>query len=387
MNQRTLSLCMTLAALGALPGCQSFDRAEYARLTGRSDAASDGSAPPPADARADAGPVACAERTRNAGPGCDLAIIPTLPTGLQNTIGMTKVFAVRRVVLGAGGAWAGIGFDRDGVCTSPNPPDGGAPSISCRSPLILSDGMNGRDNAFGSVIGQVGVFGSSFNESDLNSNIADGSSTIGLRLRDFGGANDASITVELLPLVDGHPPSMPTAMPNWDGRDQWSIHRGLAYAADGTTIRVSTTDAFASCGTLVMPFPNNAPLYFSNDRIRTQITLTDIRLSGQLDGSGNVTSLDLSAIWARNQIFEDLRTFGVCQERQSTMEWTTVLLGVAAALDITASGVPNPAADCSAMSVAFRFELVPITVEGDANPPPPAIVDPCAAPADAGTRG
>jgi hypothetical protein len=386
MKHRTLTLCAAILALPTTHACQAFDRAEYARLMGRGDASADAVASRP-DATADAGPVACAERTRDAGAGCELAIVPSLPPGLQNRIGETKVFAVRRVLLGAGGAWSGIGFDRDGMCTNPNPPDGGAPMVPCRAPLVLADGMNGRDNAFGSVIGQVGVFGSSFNERELNSNIADGSSTIGLRLRDFGGPNDASITVELLPLVDGHPPSNPTAAPNWDGRDEWSIHRGLAYGADGRTIRISTTDAFASCGTIVIPFPNNAPLYFANATIRSQITLTDIRLSGQLDAMGNVTTLDLSAIWARNQIFEDLRTFGVCQERRSTMEWTTVLLGVAASLDITASGVPNPAADCSAMSVAFRFELVPITVTGDATPPPPMVVDPCAVGSDAGTHG
>lgn len=385
MKHRMYTLCATLLSIPVLHRCQAFDRAEYARLTGRFDASADGTASH-SDASTDGAAVVCAARTRDAGPGCELAIIPSPPPGLRNIPGETRVFAVRRVLLGAGGAWASIGFDRDGMCTTPNPPDGGAPNVPCRSPLVLADGMNGRDNAFGSVIGQVGVFGNSFNENRLNDNIADGSSTIGLRLRDFGGINDGSITVELLPLVHGHPPSNPTAMPNWDGHDEWSIHRGLAYGADGRTIRISTTDAFTSCGTIVIPFANNAPLYFANARNRTQITLTDIRLVGQLDAMGNVTTLDLSALWARNQIYEDLRTFGVCQERLLPMQWTTILLAIEASLDITASGVPNPEADCSAMSVALRFELVPITVSGDETPPPPIVADPCAEGSDAGTR-
>jgi hypothetical protein len=374
-----------VAALAALAGCQSFDRAEYARLTGRGDGRVDGDATarPETGPGNDGGAVACAARMRSGGPGCELAVVPSLPAGLQNAIGATKTFALRRLLLGAGGAWMGIGFDRDGLCTGPGV-DGGAPAIACRSPLTLADGMNGRDNAFGSVIGQIGVFGGSFNESDLNNGINSGNATIGFRLRDFGGRDDGSITVEILPLAQGHPAGNPSGPPAWDGRDEWGINRSLAYGADGRTIRVSTTDAFASCGTVVMPFPNNAPLYFQNERVRSQLTLTDIRLVGSLDAMGNLTTADLSAVWARNQIFEDLRTFGACQETLSTQEWTTVLLGIAAALDIPASGMPNPASDCSAMSVAFRFELVPVTVTGDVTPPPPAITDPCSVRPDAG---
>ncbi len=391
MSQYSRFLSCALLVAASMLDCQSFDRAEYARLTGRSDSGArpDGSvtADGGGDAATDAGPVVCAERTRVVSPSCTLNVVPSLPPNLPNTLGMTKVFAVRRVTVGAGGAWQTIGHDRDGMCTSLMGNDGGAPMFSCRSPLPLMDGVNGRDNALGAVIGQVGVFGGSLNETDLNSGISEGNSSIGLRLRDFGGVNDGSITVELLPLSGGHPAGNPTAMPNWDGRDEWGINRSLAYGADGRTIRVSTTDAFSSCGTVVMPFPNNAPLYFSNDRIRTQLTLTDIRVVGQLDANGNLPSVELSALWARNQVFEDLRTFGACQELLSTSEWTTILLGIAAALDIPASGVANPAADCSAMSVGFRFDLVPVTLTGDVSPPPPMVTDPCMIPRDAGTRG
>lgn len=388
---RFLARISTIAAVsaalgGALAHCQSFDRAEYARLTGRSDGGAEAAVDASRDGGGDGGPSTCAARTREVSPGCSLAIVPTLPPGLPNVIGDTKVFVLRRLSLGAGGAWMTIGHDRDGLCTSSTGNDGGAPSVACRSPLVLSDGQNGRDNAFGSVIGQVGVFGGAFNESDLNASIENGKATIGLRLRDFGGANDGAMTVEMLPLYGGHAMGSTTAAPRWDGSDTWGINRNLAYTSNGRTVRITSTDSFTSCGTVVMPFPNTAPLYFENDRIRSQLTLTDIRLVGQLDPRGNLTTADMSAIWSNTVIFDDLRTFGACRELLSANEWMTLLLGLSASLDITSTGAPNPAAECSAMSIGFRFELVPATLTGDVDPPPPAITDPCGAAQDAGAR-
>jgi hypothetical protein len=318
------------------------------------------------------------------GGGCTLAVIPSLPAGLPNRAGPARVYAARRVTMGAGGEWASIGFDRDGICTVAGP---GAMS-SCRPALApIADGTNGRDNTFGAVIGSVGILGTSFDEMRLNRSIGEGNGTLGLRLRDYGGADDGAITVEVLPLVDGHANGSARTPPTWDGRDQGSVDRNLAYGADRTTPRITTSEGFSSCGTIVMPFANTAPLYFANDVSRSQLTLTDMRIVGTIDASGNLTTSDLSAVWARTQVFEDLRSFGACQELLSPGDWTTLQLGVTAALDLLATGGVNPNAECSAMSMAFRIEWVPIIVEGDVSPPPPVVTDPCTVNRDAGTRG
>lgn len=376
-----------------LSACQSFDRAEFARLSGRGDAMVDGRTPDvrgtdaAIDARpADGGPVQCAERMRDVGGGCSLAVIPTAPMGLQNTVDRARpvrVFAARQIAFGAGGLWQSIGFDRDGMCTTLANPT----AVACRSSLPQADGMNGRDNTFGSVIASISALGSSFDETRLNRAVMRGNATLGLRLRDFGGRDDGSIIADLVPLVDGHPPGRPSDPPAWDGRDEWSIDRSLAYGADGTTARITTNEGFSSCGVVVAPFPNTAPLYFKGDVTRSQLTLTDTRIVGVLDASGNLPSIEFTSLWVRSNIFEDLRTFGACAELLPPADWLLINMGIDAALDLPASGTINPATPCSAMSVGFRVDLAPVTVTGDVNAPPPIVRDPCAAAADAGTRG
>jgi|LNFM01.1.fsa_nt_gb hypothetical protein len=374
---RSLSSFAPIALV--LCGCQSFDRAEFARLSGRTDARVDSSS---TDARADARPAdggsaECAQQTRSPSPGCTLSVIPTVPMGLRNSVDNARpvrVFAARAINFGSGGAWQSIGFDRDGLCsTISNPMD-----VPCRSSLPQIDGMNGRDNTFGSVITSITAFGTTFDETRLNRSIMRGTGTIGLRLRDFGGRDDGSITADLIPLVDGHPPGRAADPPAWDGRDEWSINRGIAYGLDGTTARITTSDAFTSCGTFVAPFPNTSPIYFNNDLTRSQLTLTDIRLVGSFDASNNLPAIDLSALWVRAQIFEDLRSFGACRGLLSERDYLLLTTGVEAALDLPASGIPNPEAACSAMSIGFRIELAPVTIAGDAPDPPPIVRDLCA---------
>ncbi len=77
-----------------------------------------------------------------------------------------------------------------------------------------------------------------------------------------------------------------------------------------------------------------------------------------------------------------LRTFAICAERLEPLQWAAINAGFAATLDLPASGVNNPAVECSAMSAAFRIELAPIMIEGEFSPPP--VVDPCAP--DSGVR-
>lgn len=365
------SLRLFACAVTVLAGCQAFDRAEFARLTGRGDG---GQTTQPDGGGGDA---ACAERMRDIGDGCVLAVVPSPPPGLRNApdpLRAERVWAARTITVGAGGMWQTIGFDRDGMCSTSSP----SSPTPCRAAVVQADGLNGRDNTFGAVIGSGSVLGSDLDDRRLNASIARGSGTIGLRLRDFGGPNDGAIDVEILPLVLGHAAGDPSARPVWDGRDVWSIDRNLAYRADGRTIRIKSSDGFTSCGTLVVSFPSTEPLYFSNELSRSTLSLTEIRMVGSLDASNNLSTVDLSAIWARDQLFDDLRTFGICESRLSPLSWQALQFAVAAALDLPASGVVNPAVECSAMSLALRIELVPITLGPDASPPPPPIIDPCA---------
>ncbi|MDP3277679.1 MAG: hypothetical protein Q8Q09_21025 [Deltaproteobacteria bacterium] len=376
-------MATALATLTALVGCQAFDRAEFRRLSGGSDARSDtgdASLPmrdivePPND-----GNVACAPTTIVQSPTCTLAVVPDLPSGLRNVAGSTtRVFAARGIAFGASGAWRRTGFDRDGLCSAPM--SGPTP---CRSALVLGDGDEGRDNTLAAVIGQAGVIGSAFDETRLNAGIARGNSTVGLRISDYGGINDGAVRVEWLVLTEGHGAAGRSAPLRFDGTDAWSVDRDTTYQADLRTPRISTGEAFASCGTLVVPFANSGAFLFPADGTRPKLTLTDTRLVGSITADGTITNIDLSSIWTRANIYDDMRSFGVCPELAAPQDWFLLQAGVEAALDILGSGRANPAASCDAMTAAFRLTLVPIRVEGEVPSPPITIPDPCR-PQDAG---
>lgn len=356
--------------------CQAFNRAEYARLrdggsVNTGDDAGETSVP-----RSEGG-VICGSPWLDGGPGCTLAVPPPSPPSTPNVPGTgTRIYAAHSIRFGPGGEWRTIGIDRDGVCTA-----GGVGPVSCMSGLIpVADGDYGRDNTFSSVIGISAVVTRSFDEARLNRGLIKGNGNFALRIQDFGGDNDGYISVQWLPLANGHrttPPGPDGSLePVWDGHDRWAIDRRAAYQADGTT-PLLTGEAYTTCGQFVMNFPMGGGIRINNNDTIATLHITNMVGVGRFTAD-NKLILDLSGVWARDTILSDLRGFGVCPPPQTSItDWTRLQQAIGASLDILGTLRSAPNTPCNAMSIAFRAEFWPIELDPDADIPANNN-DPCA---------
>ncbi len=177
------------------------------------------------------------------------------------------VVAVRTVDLGDrdlgnGPTWPNLGYDLDKLCTCSSDPDG-----SCKAPnKTVCDGVDGRDNALGSLLSQVRTL---FNLKDLSSDdlttkIEGGGNTVLIRVQGYNGtANDAVVEVAWMASDDFDETN--TAPPKWDGSDEWPVISNSLVgkvAPDGGTqfsvdnARYVDTAAYVTNGTLVASLPD-----------------------------------------------------------------------------------------------------------------------------------
>lgn len=157
--------------------------------------------------------------------GCNLAHPPAATAGADPGGNIDFVVAVRTIELGdtvssSGAAWTKLGYDLDKLCTCSTDQLG-----SCKPPKqVVCDGVDGRDNALGAFVHQVGTV---FKIGDLSSaklttKIEGGGNTVLIRVRGYNGSqNDGQVEVTWFASDDF--PVSNTAPPKWDGTDEWPV--------------------------------------------------------------------------------------------------------------------------------------------------------------------
>jgi hypothetical protein len=334
-------------------GCRAFDREQYRTLLANADVVV---------ADADDAGGACLALRQADDAGCVRAVVPTPPAALANQPSNTRtyVLAARRIEVGPSsfGNWRQIGFDRDGICTEP---DMTSPR-SCISAQNVTDGDEGRDNAFGSSIGTGLHVMDTFRDGTVTETIGTGRATVGLRITEWGGGDDRSVTVEWLHLTEGRPASGTEL--SWTGTDRWKIEPTFSLGADRMTVLHRTTDAFVACGYMVARMAMRIPLVLFSGTEQRVMALRGAVVAGPLDPStGGVA--DVAGFWLREDVVETIPWFGQCPPPFGPRdEYNDRLNAIQRSFDIRSDLVPNPAMPCDAGSIAMRFHWAPVQIDG-----------------------
>jgi hypothetical protein len=305
--------------------------------------------------------------------GCTLVHPPAPPTQTDPSDAgdLDLVFAVRTFDLGLtvdGGAPPPIGYDLDGLCTCPGPVDC-VPTLT-GSPAC--DEPGGRDNAGGALFNEFFQLsmGSFFSQAGLNTQIANGLTSLLVRVRNYNGTlNDAQVELSVY-VSDGTPPGADggRSTPTWSGADAWIVDGRSVFGASGPPITpvagaVDST-AYVVDGVVVGSLSDYfVPLQFDeNDLLLIEmnaglVTGTLMPASGGdwtvPDGlvSGRVAASNLMAAFA--YVHDPSNTSQYLCPSSSTYPQLQAL--ICPALDITANPTASHAQTCDALSMQFGF--------------------------------
>lgn len=382
LSLRRFALAVGASAL--VVGCESIIGADFGgaqrRITLPSDAGT--------DAPADAAPAPSA-------PPCDPLVPLAHPSDLAAATDSIEFTVVVRAadygdgaVDGGAAAYASVGYDLDGVCTS------GLSTSSCTPrPWIGSvteDGPRGQDNAVGHLLAvQARIFGRQVIGSEImNAAVAQGvyAPVAVLRVHGFGGLSeddhvDVDWFVAAPPAVpgDGGTAAAPKP-PAFDATDHWpilwtSVIDGTASSAAATVSVHRDTHAFVTKNTLVAHFDHvQVPIgnvYFN---------VADVVLTGKV-GRSNVNDdwrLD-DAAFAGHGSTDDLlgvipeiafKLFGVSLCTDNQANYPTVKRYICESADFPgASGAPRDT-PCVGSSVGAALVTAPASL-GALVPPEP----------------
>lgn len=365
-------------------GCEAFNREQYERYRNGQDSGvveTDITAIDVVDPDVPGlGGGGCLVRNIPDDAGCARAVFPAVPANVMPTPsnGRTYVFAVKEILFGAGnfGNWNQYGFDLDGVCTDPSVIP---PRISCANRQLVGDGQQGRDNAFGVGIGTALYISDYFQDPVVNMSIQTARITPGLKITEWSGLDDRTVTVEMVMLVQGRPPAGSASL-TWDGRDTWDVERSYTYSRGGNAL-TSTNAAATACGWLIARFPMMYQLFMPYRAAMRRFTMRNVHLAGPLSEQGG--TVDIAATGTVTDLTNDLEWMGLCaNDPNAAVTREDVRVGASRSLDVLQDLSFNPAQPCNATSIAGRMTLVPVQL-GSTVDTPLANYDPC--PADAGT--
>ncbi len=357
--QRPLST-LAIALSCAITGCQAFSREQFERYQSARDVPTAGVTDvQETDVSTPGGE--CLVRTIPPDAACTLAVFPAIPSTTVDapSNGRTYMFAVKSMGLAAGsfGNWEVNGFDLDNTCTNTSMPPA---QVSCANANIVGDGLNGRDNAFGSGFGIALYIADYFREPIVNSSILAARITFGVKITEWGGLDDSAITVELVTLVQGRPP-MGSAELTWDGRDTWDIERTYSTGPGGVGLNRSAT-AGAACGWMVAKFDGPIRFYVPHRQSIRRFSVRNLRLAGPLVAEQGGT-LQLAATTTIVDLTADMDWMGICANDPSLADTRRdLLIGATRGLDILQNLSVNPAVPCNASSLGVRLDLVPVVI-------------------------
>lgn len=318
---------------------------------------------------------------------------PPRPAGAREPSGKggMRWFAARRVFSGTVDpltlerdleAWQKLGHDLDGECTSEEQSEADESGVCKKQPTAradaLMDGDDCRDNGYGKIFAHVAEKLKSSWELNFHAEVANGGTTLLLRLSDLdAGPND--------PFVPGAVYlSVPRATtPAWKGEDQFQIRKS---SVDGELVtdppKIAFPKGYLSGNVWVSSelgaSPGEFPLFLLREVVMTNL-LSRTLVVALDDAHERALGSAFSAVIARAAILSDLTPLFVdmvgCDTSLSNLLLQSYVLPSADVGTVPPTFV-SPGAVCQGLSVGAALQWVPIRAPVEVvDPPAPAVCD------------
>lgn len=366
----------TAVLLGLCAGCSVYDPALIDRDSG----------PPDAGLR-DAG------APRDAGP-CNSRVPPPRPTIADGPDGPETTFALKDVVLDQGGdQWRDIGYNLDGLCSSP--PD---PIVECRPPRVTAspevDGMDGIDNGFGHNFYPLIAVTLPTLEADARAAQEAGIGALVLRVRAWNGTgDDPRVDITVTQSVFGMPgtpdagvpgggdgglPTVPDGglpPPAWMGDDYFWGRDDTFLDGNPERPRVRDDNAYVVDRVAVFRIPDRTEVLFTASEQGVLVRLTGGIATGRLSDDGQrIENVTIAGRWAITDMLETAERVGVCR---GTAQYNIVSNLLDNTADVRSTpGTGGDGVPCDAISVGVTFTGYRAHLAGIATAP--ALPNPCA---------
>ncbi len=294
------------------------------------------------------------------------------------------VVALRRIWLGetlppgadaALEPWQTLGFDLDGLCTSPAGCSADPGPASCSNAAgVLADGALCRDNALAKLLSTApasplgAVFGVS--EDKLNCGLRQGSFSVLVKITGYdGGPNDSNVRVDVYPALDVEP-ALPyectlenwQSQLTWDANYVWKLDRdALETPASGiqSPSKISDPAAYVRNGYLVARFLDPTELSLASGlSVFRGLSLTLFkpvltgRMTRDLQGLWRIDDGIIAGRTRRDDLIDSVREAGFCDGA----DYDAFVESVDGTLDVLANGSNAESAACDALSVGIGFE-------------------------------
>jgi hypothetical protein len=278
-------------------------------------------------------------------------------------------FALRDVIIDqSADRWRTLGWDMDGDCTDAL---SATPVAECTPPGLAapSDGLDGRDNAFGAqIVPQFLAFQPNI-ATETAASLATGSNVPVVSLDGWNGLpDDPRVVVSLAYAIDLIPAGTPipdggvtdtNTLPDplWDGTDVAYLSSS-AFDTGGSALLIDD-NAYVANGMIVARLPDRADIDLPGQRGTVRARLTECRFSAQIVGAGTaLTNALVTGRWSQSDMLSYINDLGICPGTPFNDSILAVFLTVLTrSMDVRATpGTGGPGIECNAVSTAFPFE-------------------------------
>lgn len=286
-------------------------------------------------------------------------------------------------------AWKDLGFDLDGVCTSPDTCEVDAIG-SCKptTAAVVTDGNYCRDNSFGRLEGlaaNIPAVGGKYglNDEAFNCGLYTGAYNFLIKISGYNGTpNDSQVRLDFYPspgletvlLGDCTSKTWRTSSVGWRVDQPWLIRDTAVTAPVGgpdlPDAVLVDTNAYVRDGYLVASLPKDALFWFPSIKGRTANVATPFPLrftSGRVTGhlkkaADNTWAIEDGIIGGRTRetdVLEGFRLIGFCESTDTNFKQMNDYLH--SGLDILADGPNDPSVTCDAISVGIAYTAMQAT--------------------------
>jgi len=330
-----------------------------------------------------AGFIGCGDDGETADGGPGNSALPPGPGGNKPADGPDVAFGISKLFLGdtdpdgrpnVGSAWKQYGFNLDGQVTTGDFSNHCTTVSNIDPKLVLTDGANGIDNAFGQTILPI-ILPFAMDASDqLNSGIREGTFSIIFEMRGLGSdAEYNPLPSVLFAGADGPNPA------SFDGNDEWFVVPELLDdPADQTSSKIRFPNAYLIDNTWV-----SGP-----DTVTINLSLNVAGFSLNLPISNALVAMDLSADHAEatngviagvlptDQLVDELKKIAgsISTDLCEGTTFDSIANQLRQASDIMADGTQDPNSECNGISIGLGFSTSQVKIVG--------VSDPAGAPAD-----
>lgn len=323
---------------------------------------------------------------------CPLAVpaAPPAASDPSNDEERSFVVAVRTLDL-QGDADGGTAprYDLDGVSTCCQ---GAGPSCTSSTPHCDADG--GVDNAFATLIADLGAVSPSFSETTINELLAAGAFSFLLQIQHYNGTpNDTSLTVGAFVSrgLDGED----GGVPRWEGSDEWTVDTTYVLGSPESRPVVPgrfDAHAYVTDGVLVASFDYDLLIgSASGNGVLVSTTGGRIvaRVVANADGSFSLVDGVLSGRWSTHALLAEIPsiyTLGafLCATTSTYQQLKPLLCATADIRTTRALDDGSGACDALSIEVGFRAEPArigrPVAPQPRPNNCPDASADDCSLP-------